>query len=66
MTVRISPPERGGLARRHRRAARERLPYMLEHAAVLGQLESHRPDEATVRLSLTDNVFLRSYNWACS
>ena len=28
------------------------------------QLEQHAPDEATVRLSLTDDVFLRSHNWA--
>ncbi len=41
------------------------LPYMLEHADHLEQqLERHGPDEPTVRLSLTDDVFLRSYNWA--
>jgi hypothetical protein len=41
------------------------LPSMLEHADLLEQqLERHGPDEATVRLSLTDDVFLRSYNWA--
>jgi hypothetical protein len=41
------------------------LPYMLEHADYLEQqLERHGPDEPTVRLSLTDDVFLRSYNWA--
>ena len=41
------------------------LPYMLEHANVIEeQLERHGPDESTVRLSLTDDVFLRSYNWA--
>ena len=47
-------------------ALREKgLPYMLEHAERLEQqLEQHGPDEATVRLSLTDDVFLRSYNWA--
>jgi hypothetical protein len=47
-------------------ALREKgLPYMLEHADYLEQhLEQHGPDEATVRLSLTDDVFLRSYNWA--
>jgi hypothetical protein len=40
------------------------LPYMLEHANVIEeQLERHGPDEATVRLSLTDDVYLRSYNW---
>ena len=38
---------------------------MLEHANVIeAQLERHGPDEATVRLSLTDDVYLRSYNWA--
>jgi hypothetical protein len=41
------------------------VPSMLEHANVIEeQLERHGPDEPTVRLSLTDNVFLRSYNWA--
>ena len=41
------------------------LPSMLEHANVIEeQLERHGPDESTVRLSLTDDVFLRSYNWA--
>jgi hypothetical protein len=47
-------------------ALREKgLPYMLQHADHLEQqLEQHGPDEATVRLSLTDDVFLRSYNWA--
>jgi hypothetical protein len=41
------------------------LPYMLEHADALEQqLERHGPSEPTVRLSLTDDVFLRSYNWA--
>jgi hypothetical protein len=41
------------------------LPYMLEHADNLEQqLEQHGPEESTVRLSLTDDVFLRSYNWA--
>jgi hypothetical protein len=28
------------------------------------QLEQHGPDEATVLLHLTDDVFLRSSNWA--
>jgi hypothetical protein len=28
------------------------------------QLERHGPDEPTVRLSLTDDVFLRSSIWA--
>ncbi len=41
------------------------LPYMLDHADhIERQLEQHGPGEATVRLSLTDDVFLRSYNWA--
>ena len=41
------------------------LPCMLEHAnAIEEQLERHGPDEPAVRLSLTDDVFLRSYNWA--
>ena len=40
------------------------VPYMLEHANVIEeQLERHGPAEDTVRLSLTDDVFLRSYNW---
>jgi hypothetical protein len=38
---------------------------MLEHAELLKQrLDQHPPDEATVTLHLTDDVFLRSYNWA--
>ena len=47
-------------------ALREKgLPYMLDHADYVEQnLEQHGPDEATVRLSLTDDVFLRSDNWA--
>jgi hypothetical protein len=41
------------------------IPYMLEHANVIEeQLERHGPDEPMVRLSLTDDEFLRSYNWA--
>jgi len=41
------------------------LPYRLEHANVIEeQLERHGPDEPTVRLSLTDDVFLRSSTWA--
>jgi hypothetical protein len=41
------------------------LPCMREHANYLEQqLERHGPDESTVRLSLTDDVFPRSYNWA--
>jgi hypothetical protein len=41
------------------------LPCMLEHANVIEeQLERHGPGESTVRLSLTDDVFLRSSTWA--
>ena len=41
------------------------LPYMLQHADHIERLlEQHPPGEATVALSLTDDVFLRSYNWA--
>jgi hypothetical protein len=41
------------------------VPSMLEHANVFEtQLEQHGPDESPVRLSLTDDVFLRSNNWA--
>ena len=40
------------------------LPSMLDHADYLERrLEQHGPDDATMRLSLTDDVFLRSYNW---
>ena len=41
------------------------LPSMREHADYLEwHLEQHGPDEVTVRLVLTDDVFLRSSNWA--
>ena len=41
------------------------LPSMLDHADYLEQhVEQHESDEARVRHSLTDNVFLRSCNWA--
>jgi hypothetical protein len=41
------------------------VPHMLEQADVIEeQLERHGPDEPTVRLSLTDDVFLRSPTWA--
>jgi len=41
------------------------LAYKREHADQLERnLEQHGPDETTVPLSLTDDVFLRSYNWA--
>jgi hypothetical protein len=36
----------------------------VEHAAVLGQLESHGPDELTVHFSLTDDLFLCPSNRA--
>jgi hypothetical protein len=47
-------------------AAREKgLPHQREHADHLKpHLEQHGPDEATVTLSLTDDIYLRSYNWA--
>jgi hypothetical protein len=46
-------------------ALREKgLPYMLDHADRLEQLERYGPDEPTVRLSLTDDGFLRSDTWA--
>ena len=42
------------------------LPYMIDHANVIEeQLERHGPGEPTVRLSLIDDVFLRSSTWAC-
>ena len=38
---------------------------MREHADLLErQLEQHAPDQPVVSLSLTDDVYLRSYNWA--
>jgi hypothetical protein len=41
------------------------LRYKMEHADHIEcRLEQHGPDEATVTLHLTDDVFLRSYNWA--
>jgi hypothetical protein len=41
------------------------VPLMLEHADCLRQqFDRHGPDELTVRLSLTDDVFLRSDTWA--
>jgi hypothetical protein len=38
------------------------LPYMLEHADALEQLDQHPPDQGTVTLHLTDDVFLRPSN----
>lgn len=41
------------------------LPYMREHADYIErQLDTHPPHPPTVRLILTDDVYLRSYNWA--
>jgi hypothetical protein len=41
------------------------LLYQTEHADhIERRLEQHGPDEAAVTLSLTDDVFLRSSNWA--
>jgi hypothetical protein len=41
------------------------LPYMLEHADELEEaLEQHASDQAMVTLHLTDDLFLRSFNWA--
>ena len=40
------------------------LPSMLVHADYLEwQLEQHPPDRAIMTLRLTDDLFLRSYNW---
>ena len=58
----INPQNYGGRTRR-----RVRCPLALgcAHADRLAQqLEQHGPDEWTVTLNLTDDVFLRSYNWA--
>lgn len=41
------------------------LPHMLDRADALEQqLEQRAPDQAIVTLHLTDDLFLRSYNWA--
>jgi hypothetical protein len=41
------------------------LPHMLEHAERLEQqVEQHPPDRATVTLNVTEDMFLRSFNWA--
>jgi hypothetical protein len=40
------------------------VPYMLEHADHLERHLDQHPPDAVVRLSLTDDVYLRSYNWA--
>ena len=40
-------------------------PHMLDHADILKQqLDQHAPDEAMVSLSLTDDIYPRSFNWA--
>lgn len=40
------------------------LPSMLEQADHIERLlERHGPDGATVAMSLTNDVYLRSYNW---
>jgi hypothetical protein len=39
---------------------------MLEHAGRMEQLDAHSPDQATVTLHLTDDLFLRSFTWARS
>jgi hypothetical protein len=38
------------------------LPYMREHADYLERLLDQHPPDALVRLSLNDDVYLRSYN----
>ncbi len=41
------------------------VPSIREHAYLIKRLlEQHGLGESTVQLSLTDDVFLRSYNWA--
>jgi hypothetical protein len=41
------------------------IPYMREHADHIERLlERHGPDDPMATLSLTDDVFLRSDNWA--
>lgn len=41
------------------------IPYMRDHADRLERaLDQHAPDEPMVTLDLTDDVYLRSYNWA--
>jgi hypothetical protein len=40
------------------------LPYMLEYVDHLEQQIERHPPEATVTLSLSDDMFLRSFNWA--
>jgi hypothetical protein len=41
------------------------IPYMRGHAALIEeQLEAHAPGEALVGLALSEDVYLRSVNWA--
>jgi hypothetical protein len=40
------------------------LPYMRKHADHLEQRLDQYPPDAMVSLSLTDDVYLRSFNWA--
>ena len=41
------------------------LPYELEQASHIEQLlEQHAPDKPTVTLYLTEDVYLRGFNWA--
>jgi hypothetical protein len=41
------------------------LAYKREHADIIERLlDRHAADEPMVTLSLTDDVYLRSYNWA--
>jgi hypothetical protein len=47
----------GDVAGHHRRAARKELPYTLDHADRREQqIDQHPPDQATVTLSLTEDV----------
>ena len=55
----------GDVARNQRHPAREGLPSMLDHADLLKQqLEQRPPDQETVTLHLTDDLFLRLHNSA--
>jgi hypothetical protein len=41
------------------------LPYMQGHTDIIKRrLDQHAANEHTVTLHLTDDVYLRSYNWA--
>ena len=54
----------GDVASRYRALREQGLPLMLEHVDHLERLLDQHPPDATVRLSLTDDVFLRSSTWA--